>query len=418
LTLVCPGTREERIEGEEKITSCQVDHPVRFFGFNLGDFVRNETTKNGLRVELFANRQVEAALERAPAAVILPPPALSQRRRIEMPTVLAPPQVPANPLARLPAMTAEIADAVTFFQSLFGPPPMTKLVAAPIPGAFGQGFPGFLYLSTLAFLEDRHLSAEQRAEWQTRHFRDLLEAHEVAHQWWGNLVTFESYRDEWLSEALANYSALLYLEKKRGVKALETVLEEYRKRLLREGPDGKTLESAGPIVFGVRIRSSNPAAWQSITYEKGSWILHMLRGRLGDAAFLAMLNDLAKQFATRPMSSEDLRLAAVSRLPKGSPDPELQSFFDAWVYGTGVPLLELTSATRGVGVKTQLTLALKQSLTPENFEIDVLVEILLPRGKRIVRWMRAGKEPDVITVPAGAVPLKVQFDPKLPVLRR
>lgn len=421
LTLVCPGTREEKLEGEEKVTSCEVSQPVRFFGFNLGDFVRGTAEKDGFAVELFANRQVEAALERAAAPIFVPPPAIPspQRRRMDIPpAIVAQAPLPANPLARLPVMSGEIADAAAFFQTLFGAPPLTKLVAAPIPGAFGQGFPGFLYLSTLAFLEDRHLNADLRAEWQARHFRDLLQAHEVAHQWWGNWVTFESYRDEWLSEALANYSALLYLEKKRGPKAVETVLDEYRRRLLRTGADGKTLESAGPIVFGVRIRSSQPAAWQVITYEKGSWIMHMLRGRLGDEAFRGLLAELARQYSSRPMTSEDLRVAASSRLAKGDPDPELRVFFDAWVYGTGVPALELTSVTKGVGPKAQVALSLKQSGVGENFEVDVPVEVLLPRGKRVVRWVRSGKEVETLTITPGAVPLKVQLDSRYGVLRQ
>lgn len=421
LSLVCPGTREEKIEGEEKITSCNVEQPVRFFGFNLGDFVRNTTEKDGFSVELYANRQIEAALERSAPTVFLPPPALppQQRRRFDIPpTVVSQAPLPANPLARLPVMSGEIADAAAFFQTLFGAPPLTKLVAAPIPGAFGQGFPGFLYLSTLAFLEDRHMNADMRAEWQARHFRDLLQAHEVAHQWWGNWVTFESYRDEWLSEALANYSALLYLEKKKGVKAVETVLDEYRRRLLRPGADGKTLESAGPIVFGVRIRSSQPAAWQAITYEKGSWILHMLRGRLGDVAFRELLADLVKQYSTKPMTSEDLRVAAAARLAKGEPDPELRVFFDAWVYGTGVPALELTTVTKGVGPKAQVAVTLKQTGVGENFEVDVPVEVLLPRGKRVLRWVRSGKEPETLRLTPGAVPLKVQIDSRVGVLRQ
>lgn len=421
LTLVCPGQRSERLEGEEKVTSCEVTRPVRFFGFNLGDYVKNTAEKDGFAVELYANRQVEVALERSAPSIFVAPPPISpqQRRRIDIPpAILSQVPLPANPLARLPMMSAEIADAAAFFQGLFGAPPLTKLVAAPIPGAFGQGFPGFLYLSTLAFLEDRHLNADLRAEWQARHFRDLLQAHEVAHQWWGNWVTFESYRDEWLSEALANYSALLYLEKKKGPKAVETVLEEYKRRLLRPGADGKPLESAGPIVFGVRIRSSQPAAWQVITYEKGSWIMHMLRGRLGDEAFRSLLGELVKQFSEKPMTSEDLRKAAASHLPKGDPDPELRVFFDAWVYGTGVPTLELTSVNKGVGPRAQVTVTLKQSGVPENFEMDVPVEILLPRGKRVVRWVRSGKDPETIQISPGAVPLKVQIDTRFGVLRQ
>jgi hypothetical protein len=345
-----------------------------------------------------------------------PPPGV--RRRLEIPPLLTAPALPASPLDRLPAMTQEISGALAFFQGILGPPPLPRVVAAPIPGNFGQGFPGFLYLSTLAYLENRNLPAEYRAEWQNRHFRELLEAHEVAHQWWGNLVTFDSYRDEWLSEALANYSALLYLEKLKGAKAVEAVLEEYRKRLLREGPDGQPLESAGPVVFGMRIRSTNPQAWQAVTYDKASWILHMLRGRLGDGPFVAMLGRLAKDFAARPMTSEDLRRAAAAGVPKGSPDPQLEDFFDAWVYGTGVPQLELSHVVKGVGPKTAVEVTVKQTRAGEGFAVDVPVEILLPRGRRIVRWVRTGAEPETIRVATGVAPLKVHFDPKAPLLRQ
>ncbi len=94
-----------------------------------------------------------------------------------------------------------------------------------------------------------------------------------------------------LSEALANYSALLYLEKKRGVKAMEDVLGEYRDALVTKDTQGKSVDSAGPITWGFRLESTGSSeAWRAITYDKGAWIFHMLRRRLGDAQFLKMLS--------------------------------------------------------------------------------------------------------------------------------
>src|SRR5208283_3456420 len=105
-----------------------------------------------------------------------------------------------------------------------------------------------------------------------------------------NRVTAATYRDNWLMEALANYSALLYVEKTKGPRAMEVMLDSYRARLLEKNESGQTMESAGPIVLGSRLSSSlSPAAWNSITYGKGSWIVHMLRRRMGDARFFAML---------------------------------------------------------------------------------------------------------------------------------
>ena len=86
-------------------------------------------------------------------------------------------------------------------------------------------------------------------------------------------------------EALANYSSILLLEKRKGRKALEAVLDEYRENLLRAAAEGNTVESAGPIVRGTRLSSSRATnSWRAIMYEKGSWIIHMLRVKMGEAA--------------------------------------------------------------------------------------------------------------------------------------
>ncbi len=240
----------------------------------------------------------------------------------------------------------------------------------------------------------------------------------MAHQWWGNSVGFDNYRDEWLSEALANYSALLFVEKRRGAKAIDVVLEEYRRRLLVEDKEKGTVESAGPIVFGMRLRLADPAAWHAVTYGKSTLVIHMLRMRLGDVNFLMLMGQLAREFAGRSRATEDLRRAAAAYLPKDAPDKELVNFFETWVYGTGIPELTLTSALKGTGLNRSVELRLKQGKVPEDFEIDVPVEITLPKGRKIVRWMRTGSEEDVLEVKTGVAPLKVELDPRDLVLKR
>ena len=418
LMLVCPGLRTETLKGERKVTKCRVDRPVRLFGFNLGSFESSKVNRGGFEVEVYANKTIESALESRPSQMILPQVPAMPRRRMEMPAVMASAAPPPDPLSRMPSMAAEIAGALEYFSSIFGPPPLSRVVAAPIPGAFGQGFPGFLYLSTLAYLEDRNLPAADRAEWQGRNFREILQAHESAHQWWGNQVTFDNYRDEWLAEALANYSALLYLEKRKGAKAIEPVLEEYRRRLLLENKDGKEADSVGPLVFGMRLRYADPAAWHSITYGKGTWVLHMLRSRLGDEAFLKTLGQLAREFADKPMNTEDLRRTAAENLPKDAPDRDLANFFETWVYGTGIPLLEMTSTVKGSAPRAVVEIRLKQTKAGENFAVDVPVEIQLPRGQKMIRWIRSDSPEEVVEVRSGAVPLKVSLDPKGVMLKR
>jgi aminopeptidase N len=317
-----------------------------------------------------------------------------------------------NPAARLAELSSEVGAALEFMAQHFGPPPLKTLAVSPIPGVFGQGFSGLVYLSTLAYLNPSDRPPGWQSESSRTFFSELLHAHETAHQWWGNLVTAESYQDEWVMEALANYSALMVLEKRKGRRALNAVLDEYRNNLL-------PVESFGPIIWGTRLISSQtPGAWRVITYEKGSWILHMLRGRLGDEPFLKMLGELAKRKRFQPLSTEEFRVIAAEFVPKGADDPKLEIFFDQWVYGTGVPALNLQYSVHGKAPKVRVRGKVIQTEAGEEFTAYVPVEVQLP-GKRSVRqWVRTSSDPVEFEIPLKAAPVKVLLDPGNTVLKR
>src|SRR5262249_55063269 len=148
-----------------------------------------------------------------------PPPlssTIGRGGRRAPPVPVPPPPSPPDPLARLHALAAGVSSSAQVFSGWVGPPVVPCLAVVPIPGTFGQGFPGLVYLSTLAYLDPNARPSGARGPREQVFFSDLLQAHEVAHQWWGNIVLPAGYQDEWIPEALANYSALLYLEKKRG----------------------------------------------------------------------------------------------------------------------------------------------------------------------------------------------------------
>jgi aminopeptidase N len=328
----------------------------------------------------------------------------------------APAPLPVNPLARIQKLAADIGDAVAFFASKFGPPALPHLTVSPIPGTFGQGFPGMIYLSTRSYVNpaEAHLAKSDAV-----FFDELLQAHETAHQWWGGQVSSASYRDEWLMEALANYSALLYLEKNKGRHELEMQLDAYRSELLAQRDNGEPVDSAGPIVMGARLESSlEPRAWHAITYGKGSWIVHMLRERMGDERFFAMLAEIMKRFGRSEISTDQFRRLAAEFLPPKSDDPDLETFFDQWVYGTGIPSLKLTYSIKGQARAWRVTGTLTQAAVPEDFGALAPVEIQLPRGKTITRWVRSSNEPVTFTVSSSQQPLKVTLDPLYGVLRR
>jgi aminopeptidase N len=327
---------------------------------------------------------------------------------------------PPNPLERLQTLAGEVASAMEFMASRFGPPALPHLTVSPIPGTFGQGFPGLLYLSTLAYLKNipgTHTgNAAASAE---LFFQDVLQAHETAHQWWGNRVTPATYRDNWLMEALANYSALLYLEKRRGAHSLEIMLVNYRDSLLAKNEAGQTVESAGPIVLGTRLESSQePRAWRTITYSKGSWIMQMLRARLGDDHFLALLGEISKRYDHKDITTEDFRRLAAEYLPAKSDDPKLETFFEQWVYGTGIPSLKLSWTVKGTAPNLRLRGTVTQSGVDKDFTAAVPVEIVIARGRTMTQWVRSADVPVTFTVALKAAPLKVSLDPHFALLRK
>ncbi len=406
---------EEKEEGEWRIARRRTNAPVRVAGFNIGSYEKVSVKRGDLEVAVYGNRAAEPALQnRAVQMVVLPPP-WQTRSPVRRPAdvVALTPGPPPNPTARLSAIANEIAGAMEWMAGQFGPPPLKTLTVAPIPGYFGQGFPGLVYLSTVSFLNEQDRPAALRTTQQTTFYSEILHAHEAAHQWWGNLVTPATYHEEWLQEALANYSALLVLEKKKGARALDTVLEEYRGALRAELSEGRTIESAGPVTWGVRLRSDKaPDPWRPIIYDKGSWILHMLRRRMGDAQFLAMLGELRKRYEFKAVTTEEFREHCAKFVTAGQPDPALESFFDTWVYGTGIPELELKTSVRGKAPALKLTVEVRQSGVPEEFSVDLPVEIRFAgTAAPIVRWVRTGSEPAVFSMALKRAPAKVELAP-------
>lgn len=414
LQLVATGDLvSDTVEGEWRQVHRRASSPVRMAGFNLGDYERLALKRGDLSVEVFANRRAETALEPKRQAIIIPAPPYPGRgagpaqRGPQIITMPAPPA--PDPRARIRNLAEEIGDAMAWMSAQFGPPPLSLLTVSPIPGFFGQGFPGLLYLSTLAFLDEADRPPSARGAALQTFYNEILYAHEAAHQWWGNLVAASTYRDDWLQEALANYTALLILERRKGARALENVLNSYRDLLVRPIAEGRSLESAGPITWGLRLMTgAQPDPWRAITYDKGSWIIHMLRRRMGDEAFFKFLRALRDRYQYRAITTEEFRELAAEFVPKDVPDRNLTDFFDHWVYGTGIPQLNLSHTVKG----SLLTLTLRQSGVPEEFTVDVPVEIRVAGRKQpLLRWIQSDAEPVQVTVKLPGALQRVDLAP-------
>lgn len=416
LDLVSAGRiTEDHTEGGVHTTHRVPEGRMRLLGFNLGRYTRRESEKNGITLEVSANRSFEASLRPFnPVAVPAPGPAPSTHT-LHVPQMSQAQPLPDDPSDRVDAILIEMQAAIAYFRSRFGDPPLRHIEVSPVPGRFGQGFAGMIYLPTLMYMDPSELSARANSPIDEAFMGQLLRAHEVAHQWWGNIVTTDSYHHEWLMESLANYSAIMFLESRMGPRAVEEALEVYREDLLGKGPDGATAESQGPVVEGRRLDSSAvPNAARAVLYGKGTWIIHMLRRRMGDAAFMKMLTELRRRYEWKTVTTDEFRQLCAEFLPARSSDPKLTDFFDQWVYDTGMPTLKLTYSVAG----TKLTGTITQTDVPNDFSVTVPVEIRAGAAKPIVKLVTTGGDPVKFSVETAGPGAKATLDPGWSVLRR
>ena len=168
--------------------------------------------------------------------------------------------------------------------------------------------------------------------------RRTVIAHEIAHQWWGHLVGILSYRDQWFTEALANFSALQFSRKKlkgAGSSRLGPI-SEWQDDVLDTTEDGRTLESLGPLTLGARLNSSmSDQAYEAVVYKKGAIVIDMLARIYGADDFDRILRSIVASASNRSISTREL----LGLIQAATRKVDVQEFADQFIYGTGVPVI-------------------------------------------------------------------------------
>lgn len=429
LRLVATGTKlDEREDGEYRVGHWRTNKPASVAGFNLGEYVYASLPTQTYSVDVYANRQLEQALVnrlKPPAFEADPnlPSILTGRRGTQ---ALAMPMPQPSPADALKLLGREIDSSIKFFENYCGPFPYQQLAVSQIPGTFGQGWPGLLYLSTYSFLPAQ---AQARAGLSTttqQHFTDLVPFHEVAHQWWGNVVGWSSYRDQWLDESIANYLALLFADSQKDPDArLHTWLERYRANLTAKEVGSDTpIVDYGSLALGSRLTSSKtPAGFEQLVYGKGSWVIHMLREMLRqpgaknpDARFDELLHTLMIKYSYRALSTEDFQ-REVEAIMTPSMDLEdnhsMDWFFDEWVRGTGIPHYRVEYSVRRTEKGYFVKGVLYQTQVPRSFVAPV--PLYSNTGAYLSRVIAGGPETSFHFVTSKA-PGKIEIDPHMTLL--
>jgi hypothetical protein len=276
---------------------------------------------------------------------------------------------------RMRNAAAEALDAMEeilrLYAERFGPCPYPALslvlTEARVPG--GHSPPG------MVILQNRPVLLRGTLEEDPANFRSVpgfFLAHEVAHQWWGHGIAGQNYRERWISEAGAQFAALLWTREVVGEDAFESVLRQMTRWAQR-------FNDWGPIHLGFRLGHivRNPQIFRAVVYDKGAYVLLMLRSLLGEEAFFAGIRSLFADSAYRKIGTDDVRLAL-----EAASGRELGSYFDAWIFDTRLPRIRYR-LRKDPSSASSVTLELRA----ENLAGSVPLELTLhsSRGRQLER---------------------------------
>lgn len=413
--------------GEEQVTHWVSERPIPVAGFDLGKYVRGSAQAGDVDVEAYATSGVERNFP-TPTPQVEPEPTPSGLGKIPPPLIAPPTPSPARNATAVAEFTAR---AIRYYADRFGPFPYSKLALTQLPGRESQGWPGLIFLSSYAFL-----TREEREEIHMNASTTLLDqqvpAHEAAHQWWGDLITWSTYRDQWFSEGLANYCSLMILDEDKPA-GFRQIMEKYRRDLVMKDKSGNLPKDAGPVTLGSRLLSSHfPEGYQAIIYGRGTWLFHMLRSMLRDAAeldrkdsrlsgiddpFVRSLRKVRERYAGKTISTRELLDVFAEDLPPSlryEGKASLDWFLDGWVNGISLPRLELQNVKFSVKANTTVvTGTIQQKDAPEDLVTSVPLYAVVGSKAPVLlaRVFAEGAETSFrISAPAGT--RKLLLDPQ------
>jgi hypothetical protein len=236
----------------------------------------------------------------------------------------------------VPALLERADRILAFYSREFGPSPYPDLnlllIEEEIPG--GHAPPGMVLLQRRPPLM-RRILRDDPASFPDE--PDFFLAHELAHQWFGHGVTGANYRERWLSEGFAQYAAALWSRERGGEEAFRKVLQRFARWTFR-------YDDQGPIHLGYRVGHlrGDAQAYRALVYDKAAYVLHMLRGIVGDEAFRSGLQAYQEAHRYGKAGTDDLREAL-----SAAAGQDLSEYFKRWVFGTGLPQLTYRSRVEG-----------------------------------------------------------------------
>lgn len=356
LTMVATGSKTaERMEGDYGVTEWKTDVPVPVAGFNFGQFKKNEVelSDQGVTVENYANVELTSST--------------------------------TNKMKRT---LGEGQLAIPLYTDYFGPIPYKRLAITEQAAYYGQSFANLIFLPIISYLDVRGQGVLGISD---AVFFYSVGPHEMAHQWWGNTVGWISYRDQWMGEGFAEFSASLFLQTFFKDNSFDKFWEMEHKLLVEKDKEGFRAIDVGPVTLGYRLASTRAgfSVPRRLIYPKGAYILNMIRMMMWnndtqDADFKKLMHDFVQFYTNRPATTEDFKLAVEQHMNSSmnlTGDGKMDWFFDEYVYGTALPNEKLgytfSNAPDG---SLALNFRVEQSGVDQHFRMAIPLYIELADG--------------------------------------
>jgi aminopeptidase N len=277
--------------------------------------------------------------------------------------------------------------ALTFFSSYVGPFAYEKLA-----NIQSNNSTGGMEAASAIMYSERSVSGKRDARWQ-----DVI-VHELAHQWFGDAVTESDWDDVWLSEGFATYFTLLYTEHSKGRDEFVKGLNASRIQIvnyLAKNPDA-------PIVHDQLSDMSKVTS--ALTYQKGAWVLHMLRELMGDANFKKGIQSYYRKYFNANATTADFRyeMEQASGL-------DLKSFFAQWLYQTGLPVIK--GQWLWNSKKKELTITFSQTQS-NMFSFPLEIGIMSAENQSQITKVEVSSKQSAFTIPSSSKPRSVTLDPR------
>lgn len=281
------------------------------------------------------------------------------------------------------------AKILAFYSDVFGPLSSGHIDIVEIGDDTVGGYtaPGLVALSSRAF---------------TSPVNYRLLAHEISHLWWRSLVSPAGPDDAFLDEGLAEYSKALYVQETAGDGAFEDLMHETAIGAL-------THEDVAPIAQAGQLHEFTPE-YQSIVFDKGAMVFHMLRWLIGDDAFRKTLRKMVQQYAWKSISTDQFQ-----RLAESESKQELTYFFAQWVNSTGVPQFKRNWAVYRLPKGYQVVGKMQQDL--DIFRMPVEVRVICQGSKPVTQRIDMVGTTADFTINTRTKPLRVLVDPASRILK-